>query len=53
VTVLSLPVTYAALRNRDIDVFLGNWMPSQKADRQPFLDDGSVEIVRANMTEAR
>jgi glycine betaine/proline transport system substrate-binding protein len=53
VTVLSLPVTFASLRNRDIDVFLGNWMPSQKADRQPFLDDGSIEVVRANMTEAR
>ena len=53
VTVLSLPVTFASLRNRDIDVFLGNWMPSQKADRQPYLDDGSIEVVRANMTEAR
>jgi glycine betaine/proline transport system substrate-binding protein len=53
VTVLSLPVTYASLRNRDIDVFLGNWMPSQKADRQPYLDDGSIEVVRANMTEAK
>lgn len=53
VTVLSLPVTFASLRNRDIDVFLGNWMPSQKADRQPYLDDGSIEIVRANMTEAK
>ncbi len=53
VTVLSLPVTYASLRNRDIDVFLGNWMPSQKADRQPYLDDGSIEVVRANMSEAK
>lgn len=53
VTVLSLPVTFASMRNRDIDVFLGNWMPSQKADRQPYIDDGSVEIVRPNMTEAR
>ncbi len=53
VTVLSLPVTFASLRNRDMDVFLGNWMPSQKADRQPYLDDGSIEVVRANMSEAK
>ncbi|MFM7708017.1 MAG: choline ABC transporter permease subunit, partial [Gammaproteobacteria bacterium] len=53
VTVLSLPVTFASLRNRDIDVFLGNWMPSQKADRQPYIEDGSIEVVRANMTEAK
>lgn len=53
VNVLSLPVTFASMRNRDIDVFLGNWMPSQRADRQPYLDDGSVEIVGPNMSEAR
>ncbi|MFM8518070.1 MAG: choline ABC transporter permease subunit [Nevskiaceae bacterium] len=53
VTVLSVPVTFAALRNRDIDVFLGNWMPSMQADRQPYLDDGSVQIVGANMPDAR
>ncbi|MBU3671967.1 MAG: choline ABC transporter permease subunit [Sinobacteraceae bacterium] len=53
VTVLSVPVTFAALRNRDMDVFLGNWMPSMQADRQPYLDDGSVQIVGANMPDAR
>ena len=26
--VLSVPVTYASLKNKDIDVFLGNWMPT-------------------------
>lgn len=29
VKVLSVPVTFASLENDDIDVFLGNWMPSQ------------------------
>ena len=53
VTVLSLPVTYASMKNRDIDVFLGNWMPSQEGDRKPFVADGSVEVVRANLTGAR
>ena len=53
VTVLSLPVTFASMRNGDIDVFLGNWMPSQQADRQPYLDDRSLQIVGANMTDAR
>ena len=53
VTVLSLPVTYASMKNRDIDVFLGNWMPAQDGDRKPFVADGSVEVVRANLTGAR
>ena len=32
VTVLSVPVTFASMQNKDIDVFLGNWMPTQEAD---------------------
>jgi glycine betaine/proline transport system substrate-binding protein len=39
IKVLSLPVTYTSMKNKDIDVFLGNWMQSQKADIQPYLDD--------------
>jgi glycine betaine/proline transport system substrate-binding protein len=53
ITVLSLPVTYASMKNKDIDVFLGNWMPSQDGDRKPFVDDGSVEVVRANLEGAK
>ena len=53
VTVLSVPVTYASLKNRDIDVFLGNWMPAQAADLQPYQVDGSVEVVGANLDGAK
>src|ERR1700726_1921084 len=42
ITVLSVPVTFASLKNKDIDVFLGNWMPAQEADRKPYDADGSV-----------
>jgi glycine betaine/proline transport system substrate-binding protein len=52
VQVLSVPVTYASLKNKDIDVFLGNWMPSMAADVKPFTDDGSVETVAENLTGA-
>ncbi len=53
VQVLSVPVTYASLKNKDIDVFLGNWMPSMAADVQPFLDDKSVEQLKpANLEGA-
>ena len=52
VQVLSVPVTYASLKNKDIDVFLGNWMPSMAADVKPFLDDGSVETVSENLEGA-
>ncbi len=51
-SVLSVPVTYTSLKNKDIDVFLGNWMPSMAADVQPFLDDKSVESITENLTGA-
>jgi glycine betaine/proline transport system substrate-binding protein len=53
VTVLSVPVTYTSLKNKDIDVFLGNWMPTMEADLKPYRDDGSVESVRANLEGAK
>ena len=53
VTVLSVPVTYASMKNKDIDVFLGNWMPSMEGDSRAYFNDGSVEIVGANLTGAK
>ncbi|WP_298685691.1 choline ABC transporter permease subunit [uncultured Sphingomonas sp.] len=53
ITVLSVPVTFNGMRGKDVDVFLGNWMPMQTADRKPFLDDHSVEVVRVNLADAR
>jgi glycine betaine/proline transport system substrate-binding protein len=53
VTVLSVPVTFASLKNKDIDVFLGNWMPSMEADIRPYLAEASVEVVRANLAGAK
>ena len=51
--VLSVPVTYASLQNKQIDVFLGNWMPTMEADIKPFLADKSVEVVGVNLTGAK
>ncbi|HEY4772984.1 MAG TPA: choline ABC transporter permease subunit [Steroidobacteraceae bacterium] len=53
ITVLSVPVTYASMKNKDIDVFLGNWMPSMEGDRKPFVADGSVDVVGANLVGAK
>jgi glycine betaine/proline transport system substrate-binding protein len=52
--VLAVPVTYASLKNRDIDVFLGNWMPTMEADLRPYVDDNSVEVIEpANLKGAK
>ncbi len=53
ITVLSVPVTYASIKNKDIDVFLGNWMPAQEADRRAYVQEGTVEVGRANLTGAK
>ncbi len=53
VNLLSVPVTYMSLKNKDIDVFLGNWMPTMEGDRKPFVDSGDVEVVRANLVGAK
>jgi glycine betaine/proline transport system substrate-binding protein len=52
VKTLSVPVTYASLKNKDIDVFLGNWMPSMTADIKAYMDDKSVESISTNLEGA-
>ncbi|MXQ06403.1 choline ABC transporter substrate-binding protein [Alphaproteobacteria bacterium GH1-50] len=49
VKVLSVPVTYTSLANKDVDVFLGNWMPTMEADIAPYREAGTVDTVRANL----
>lgn len=49
---LSVPVTYASLKNKDLDVFLGNWMPSMTNDIKDYTADGSVETISQNLTGA-
>lgn len=51
--VLSVPVTYASLKNKDIDVFLGNWMPTMENDLKPYREDKSVEVLGANLEGAK
>ncbi len=53
IKVLSVPVTYSSLKNKDIDVFLGNWMPTQEADVRPFLTEKSIESFGPNLTGAK
>lgn len=51
--VLSVPVTYISLAEGDVDVFLGNWMPTMEADIAPYREAGTVETLRANLEGAK
>ena len=53
VLVLSVPVTYTSLAEGDVDVFLGNWMPTMEADIAPYREAGTVDTVRANLEGAK
>ncbi|RJF88967.1 choline ABC transporter substrate-binding protein [Oleomonas cavernae] len=51
--VLSVPVTYASMKGKDIDVFLGNWMPTMEADLRPYVDAKTVDVVGVNLEGAK
>ena len=53
IKVLSVPVTYTSLAKGDIDVFLGNWMPTMEADIAPYREAKTVDTVRANLYGAK
>jgi glycine betaine/proline transport system substrate-binding protein len=50
---LAVPVTYRSMQNKDIDVFLGNWMPTMENDIKAYREKGSVETLRANLEGAK
>lgn len=50
---VSVPVAFVGLKKGDVDVFLGNWMPSQESTIKPFLEEDSIEVVRANLEGAK
>jgi glycine betaine/proline transport system substrate-binding protein len=50
---LAVPVTFASMKSKDIDVFLGNWMPSMENDIKDYRADGSVETLGANLEGAK
>jgi glycine betaine/proline transport system substrate-binding protein len=53
VKTLGVPVTYSSMKNKDIDVFLGNWMPAQTGAIKAYLDDKSIETITVNLEGAK
>ena len=51
--ILSVPVTYEGMARGDIDVFLGNWMPTMESNIAPYRDAKTVDTVRANLEGAK
>ncbi|WP_333869428.1 choline ABC transporter substrate-binding protein [Cypionkella sp.] len=51
--VLSVPVTYEGMSSGDVDVFLGNWMPTMESNIAAYRDAKTVDTVRANLEGAK
>jgi glycine betaine/proline transport system substrate-binding protein len=51
--VLSVPVTFKSMSDKQIDMFIDNWMPTMEADRKPFLDNKSVDVIGVNLEGAK
>ncbi len=53
VQMLAAPVTYKSLANADLDVFLGNWIPTMVADFKRYQEAGDLEIIKKNLEGAK
>lgn len=54
VTLLGVPLTYKALaEGKNLDVFLGTWIPTMEPDLKSYRDAGKIDTVRANLENAK
>jgi glycine betaine/proline transport system substrate-binding protein len=52
-TLLGLTVAYEALKNKDADVFMGNWRPAQDVEFASYYDNKNVEVINVNLEGAK
>ncbi|KAA0700544.1 choline ABC transporter substrate-binding protein [Neorhizobium sp. P12A] len=50
---LDVPIVFQSLANKQLDVFLGNWMPSQAPMIKQYSDAKTIDTVRANLEGAK
>jgi glycine betaine/proline transport system substrate-binding protein len=52
-SVQTVPKTLEKLSKGNVDAFLGNWMPSNSATLQPYIDDSSIVKLTTNLVGAK
>lgn len=54
VTLLGVPLTYKALaEGKNLDVFLGTWIPTMEPELKSYRDAGTIDTVRVNLENAK
>jgi glycine betaine/proline transport system substrate-binding protein len=53
-TIASVPITFAGIKSKQIDVFLGYWAPTMDPIVTPFVKSGSIKVLDTpNLTGAK
>jgi len=53
-TIASVPITFAGVKNKQIDLFLGYWAPTMDPIIAPFVKDNTVKVLATpNLTGAK
>lgn len=53
-TIASVPIAFAGLKSKQIDVFLGDWKPAMDETSAPFINSGAVtRLPEPNLTGAK
>ena len=53
VSTLAVPIGFEGMKNGEIDVFLGNWMPAQQKFIDKYAGPGDIDIVGPNLHGAK
>ena len=53
VKTLAVPIGFQSLKTKDIDVFLGNWMPSHQKFRSELEAANAIDVVGKNLDGAK
>lgn len=53
ISTLAVPIGFEGMKNNEIDVFLGNWMPAQQKFIDQYTKDDAIDIIGTNLTGAK
>ena len=48
---LAVPVVFKGLANKDLDVFMGAWLPTMKSISEKYFKDGQIMELTVNLNE--
>ncbi|OMH25762.1 choline ABC transporter substrate-binding protein [Motiliproteus sp. MSK22-1] len=53
ISTLAVPIGFEGLKNSEIDVFLGNWMPAQQKFIDKYAAPGDIDVLSTNLEGAK